>query len=259
MKNLILIPSVILSLILAALAGPIALASEAEVRLDVAPIKPTDVLSLQSGARTFANYCLNCHSASLMRWNRLMDLGLTEAQIKDNLMFSGEKVGEPMNSAMTRNDAKAWFGTAPPDLSVIARSRGADWLYTYLRGFYRDPARPSGWNNAVFENVGMPHPMWQLQGERVRIEEVVKGEDGKAKQEGHGAAETKVRYATARPGSMSTVQYDETVRDLTNFLVYISEPEATARKQIGIIVLLFLFALWPLIWLLKREFWKDVH
>jgi ubiquinol-cytochrome c reductase cytochrome c1 subunit len=243
----------------ALLGSPAAMASEGGVRLDTAPINQADVISLQSGARTFANYCLNCHSASLMRWNRLMELGLTESQIKDNLMFSGDKVGELMNVAMSRKDAQQWFGAAPPDLSVIARARGADWLYSYLRGFYRDPARPTGWNNAVFENVGMPNPMWQLQGERVRVEHAAKGESAKGGEGGHGGAAKSVTYEMVRPGSLTPVQYDETVRDLVNFLVYLGEPAATSRKQIGIIVLLFLLALWPLVYLLKREFWKDVH
>ena len=246
-----------LSLIFAAavFAGPpAASASEAGPRLDTAPINQTDVASLQSGARTFANYCLNCHSASLMRWNRLMELGLTESQIKDNLMFASDKVGELMTVSMSRKDAKQAFGAAPPDLSVIARARGADWLYSYMRAFYRDPARPTGWNNAVFENVGMPNPLWQLQGERVRVEQSAKADAG----HDSGAAHKSFKYETVKPGSMTAVQYDETVRDLVNFLVYLGEPAATSRKQIGTLVLLFLLALWPLVYLLKREYWKDV-
>lgn len=239
----------------AALIATPAMASEG-VRLDPAPIDPTDVVSLQSGARSFANYCLNCHSASLMRWNRLMELGLNEAQITDNLIFDGSKVGDLMNVSMTKKDARKWFGAAPPDLSVIARARGADWLYSYLRGFYRDPARPTGWNNTVYENVGMPNPMWQLQGERVRVAHEAK--EGEVKG-GHGAPASTVKYEMVKPGSMTTVQYDQTVRDLVNFLVYMGEPAATSRKQIGIFVLLFLLALWPLVYFLKREFWKDVH
>jgi ubiquinol-cytochrome c reductase cytochrome c1 subunit len=241
----------------AALVAAPAMASEGGVRLDTAPIKPTDVVSLQSGARTFVNYCLNCHSASLMRWNRLMELGLNEAQITDNLIYDGSKVGDLMNVSMTKKDARKWFGAAPPDLSVIARARGADWLYTYLRGFYRDPARPTGWNNIVYENVGMPRPMWQMQGERVRVEPAAK--EGEGKEEGHGGHAKMVKYEMYKPGSQTTVQYDETVRDLVNFLVYIGEPAATSRKQIGIFVLLYLLALWPLVYFLKREFWKDVH
>jgi len=236
-------------------------ASEAGPRLDTAPINPTDVVSLQSGARTFANYCLNCHSASLMRWNRLMELGLSESQIKDNLMFASDKVGELMTVSFSRKEAKQAFGAAPPDLSVIARARGADWLYSYLRAFYRDPARPTGWNNAVFENVGMPNPLWQLQGERVRVEQAAKVEEGadKDRKDSHGAAHKTFKYEAVKPGALTPVQFDETVRDLVNFLVYLGEPAATSRKQIGTLVLLFLLALWPLVYLLKREYWKDVH
>ncbi len=238
------------------LASPAAMASEGGPRLDTAPIDQTDVLSLQRGARTFANYCLNCHSASLMRWNQLEELGLNASQISDNLIFTGAKIGDLMNVAMTAKDARKWFGAAPPDLSVIARARGADWLYSYLRGFYRDPARPTGWNNTVYENVGMPNPLWQLQGQRVRVEQPAKGGQGK---EGHGEAATKVSYEALKPGSLTPIQYDETVADLVNFLVYMGEPAATTRKQIGIFVLLYLLALLPLVYLLKREFWKDVH
>ena len=156
-------------------------ASEGELTLDRAPIDPLDVVSLQRGAHTFVNYCLNCHSASYMRYNRLRDLGLTEAQIRDNLVFTGVKVGDLMKTAMDPKDAKEWFGTAPPDLTVIARSRssgagpGSDWLYTYLRSFYRDASRPTGWNNVVYPNVAMPHVLWQLQGEQALKETQVQG------------------------------------------------------------------------------------
>src|SRR3954470_14680818 len=143
-----------------------AAASGPEVKLDHAPIHPTDKLSLQRGAHTFVNYCLSCHSSEYMRYNRLRDLGLTETQIMDNLVFTGQKVGELMTVAMKKKEAKQWFGVAPPDLSVIARSRGPDWLYTYLRTFYRDPKTVTGWNNAVFPNVDMPHVLWTLQGQR---------------------------------------------------------------------------------------------
>jgi len=247
----------VLSVSSAALLSPAARAAEAGIRLDTAPIKPTDVVSLQAGARTFANYCLNCHSASLMRWNRLQELGLSESQIKDNLMFGTDKVGDLMTVAMTKKEARQWFGAAPPDLSVIARARGADWLYTYLRSFYRDPARPSGWNNAIYENVAMPNPLWQMQGERVRVEQAAPRtavEGG-----GHGVAAKIAKYETVRPGTLSPVQFDETVRDLVNFLVYLGEPAAITRRQIGVFALLYLLALWPLAWLLKREYWKDVH
>jgi ubiquinol-cytochrome c reductase cytochrome c1 subunit len=267
MKKLIDIPAVVLLALAALLAAPAtllvspaAMASEGGVRLDTAPINQTDVISLQRGARTFVNYCLNCHSASLMRWNRLTDLGLNESQIEDNLIFTGAKVGDLMDVAFRKKDARKWFGVPPPDLSVIARARGADWLYTYLRGFYRDPARPTGWNNTVFENVGMPNPLWQLQGQRVRVvEQAAKGEAGKEGKEGEGGATGAVKYEMAVPGSLTPLQFDETVGDLVNFLVYMGEPAATTRKQIGIFVLLYLLAMWPLVYMLKREFWKDVH
>jgi ubiquinol-cytochrome c reductase cytochrome c1 subunit len=199
------------------------LAAAAAQPLDRAPIEPRDLASLQAGARTFVNYCLNCHGAQYMRYNRLGDLGLTEAQIRDNLMFAAEKVGETMTVAMTVKDGKAWFGVPPPDLSVIARSRGADWLYTYLRTFYRDEKTPSGWNNKVFPNVAMPHALWQLQQEQ------------------------------------SVVQYDRTVRDLVNFLVYLGEPAALQRKSIGIVVLFVLGVLFVFAYAMKKAFWKDVR
>jgi len=202
----------------------VALAAEAGYRLDRAPIDPKDLVSLQAGARTFVNYCLNCHGAQYMRYNRLGDLGLTEAQIRDNLMFAAEKVGETMTVAMTVKDGKAWFGVPPPDLSVIARARGADWLYTYLRTFYRDENTPSGWNNKVFPNVAMPHALWKVQ------------ED-----------------------AASPVAYDRTVRDLVNFLVYLGEPAALQRKSIGIVVLFVLGVLFVFAYAMKKAFWKDVR
>jgi len=149
------------------LAAPVAAlaAGGHSVPLDKAPVNLSDNESLQRGARMFVNYCLNCHSAGYMRYSRLQDIGLTEDQIKENLMFATEKPGETMEIAMAKRDAKTWFGATPPDLTVISRSRGADWLYTYLRTFYRDDSRPTGWNNLVFDKVGMPHVMWDLQGE----------------------------------------------------------------------------------------------
>jgi ubiquinol-cytochrome c reductase cytochrome c1 subunit len=199
------------------------LAAGAGHPLDAAPIEPRDLASLQSGARTFVNYCLGCHGAQYMRYNRLTDLGLTEAQIRDNLMFSAEKVGETMKIAMTVKDGKAWFGVPPPDLSVVARSRGADWLYTYLRTFYRDDKTASGWNNKVFPNAAMPHALWKVQ------------------------------------AGGSTVQYDTVVRDLVNFLVYVGEPSAQSRKSIGIVVLFVLGGLFMLAYAMKQAFWKDIR
>ena len=241
-----------------ALSSQSAAASES-IRLDPARIDTRDVASLQAGVRTFVNYCLSCHSASLMRYSRLQDIGLTEQQIKDNLLFSADKVGEMMNVAMSKKDGKDWFGVAPPDLSVIARARGADWLYTYLRGFYRDPSTTTGWNNLAFDRVAMPHVLWSLQGERVRTEVTLKDPSGKDLGDGHGGVRKVVKLETVTPGSMSTLEYDILARDLVNFLVWVAEPNQILRKQVGFWVLLVLGILIMLTWLLKKEYWKDVH
>ena len=228
-----------------------AAASEAGYRIERAPIDRTDLVSLQSGARTFVNYCLNCHGAAYMRYNRLTDLGLTEAQIRDNLMFASDKVGETMKVALSAKDGKQWFGTPPPDLTVIARSRGADWLYTYLRTFHRDPKAASGWNNAVFPSVSMPHVLWTLQGEKAL--EIVEAKDG----EGHG--HTEYKWSTISEGRQSAVQYDATVRDLVNYLVYMGEPSGTKRRLIGAAVLFALAVLFVFAYAMKVQFWKDVR
>jgi len=233
-------------------------ASEAEIRLEAAPIDVRDSASLQAGARTFVNYCLNCHSASLMRYNRLVDIGLTEQQIKDNLMFTADKVGEMMNIAMTKKDAADWFGPAP-DLSLIARSRGPDWLWNYFRGFYRDPNSPTGWNNTVFLGVGMPHVLWQLQGDRVLIEEVSRDVAGQPAKDSHGNVIKSVRFETVRRGALSSVEYDTVVRDLVSFMTWMAEPNQVLRKQTGIWVIFFLAILVALSYALYKEFWKDVH
>jgi ubiquinol-cytochrome c reductase cytochrome c1 subunit len=226
-------------------------ASGEDVHLDKAPISATNQASLQRGAKVFVNYCLNCHGASAMRYNRLKDIGLTDEQIKANLLFAGEKVGETMQVGMKSNDAKAWFGAQPPDLSVIARSRTPDWLYTYLRSFYRDDTRPTGWNNTVFPNVGMPHALWELQGEQHL--KVAAGKDAP------GNAAESHELVLAKPGKMSPAEYDAMVADLVNYLAFMAEPAKVKRLQLGVVVLfalgiLFLFAL-----ALKKEFWKDVH
>ena len=239
-------------LLAALLFAPAALfAAEANYPLDRAPIEPRDLVSLQSGARTFVNYCLNCHGAQYMRYNRLTELGLTEDQIRDNLMFPVDKVGETMKVALSVKDGKAWWGVPPPDLSVIARVRGADWLYTYLRTFYRDEKTPTGWNNAVFPNVAMPHALWRLQGQR-RYEVVAH-----ADQAGNVSVERK--WSQLTPGTQNTVEYDRTVRDLVNFLVYVGEPAAQSRKAIGIVVLFVLGVLFVFAYAMKSAFWKDVR
>lgn len=228
----------------------VAIASGDELQLDRANIDSRDAISIQRGARVFVNYCLNCHAASAMRYNRLTDLGLTEQQIKENLMFTADKVGDPMTISAGRKDQRQWFGVEPPDLSVVARSRGTDWLYTFLRTFYRDEKRPSGWNNLAFPNVGMPHALWQLQGSQVLKTE-------SEEHDGHKVEHKKL--VPERPGSLSALEYDKLTRDLVNFLSYMGEPEKTKRLQIGIVVLLFLLLLLVPAWLLKREYWKDVH
>jgi ubiquinol-cytochrome c reductase cytochrome c1 subunit len=225
-------------------------AAGGDILLDRANVDSADVVSIQRGAQVFVNYCLNCHSATAMRYNRLMDLGLNEQQIKDNLLFAGEKVGDPMSIAAGRKDQREWFGVEPPDLSVIARSRGVNWLYTYMRSFYRDPARVTGWNNLAFANVGMPHVLWQLQGTQVLKSEI-------EERGGHRAEHKKL--ALESPGALSPLEYDQLVRDLVNYLSFMGEPAKTRRVQIGIVVLFFLSLLLVLSWLLKTEYWKDVH
>jgi ubiquinol-cytochrome c reductase cytochrome c1 subunit len=226
------------------------LAAEGGYRLDKSPHDPRDLASLQAGAKTFVNYCLGCHGAQYQRYNRLEDIGLTEAQIRDNLMFTADKVGETMRASFTTKEGKQWFGVAPPDLSLIARSRGPDWLYTYMRTFYRDPKSATGWNNLVFPNVGMPHALWQLQGERGL--ELVQGKDLA------GHARTEYRWTQVTPGALNANDYDVAVRDLVNFLTYVGEPSGLARKSVGILVLFVLGIVFIFAYLLKKAFWKDV-
>jgi ubiquinol-cytochrome c reductase cytochrome c1 subunit len=260
-----------------ALAAPLACAAEEAVRLDAAPIDPRDVASLQAGARSFVNYCLNCHSAGMMRYHKLQDLGISEQQVKDNLLFTADKIGELMNVSMTRKDAKEWFGAAPPDLSVIARARGPDWLYTYMRSFYRDPESATGWNNMVFERVAMPHVLWTLSGQQVQVERKFRSREQaeaigrqqknawkidvltpeQAGKDGERYVLRTIRTETA--GSLSQLDYDVLVRDLVNFMTWMAEPNQVTRKQVGYIVLLVLLALLVLTYLLYKEFWKDVH
>ncbi|MBC7756479.1 MAG: cytochrome c1 [Bdellovibrio sp.] len=229
MKNLLI------SLLLLPL---IALANEGAIGV-TAPIDATDYASLQRGAKAFVNNCLNCHSANYMRYNRLKDIGLTEAQIKDNLLFAGEKVGDTMSVAMSPKDAKKWFGVAPPDLSVEVRARGADWVYAYLRGFYRDSTTATGWNNTVYDKVAMPHVLYELQGEQVMNHETHKLE-------------------LAKPGKLSPSEYNDYVADLTNFMAYMAEPGKQQRQHLGWYALLFLGVLLVLVKKIKNAYWKDI-
>jgi ubiquinol-cytochrome c reductase cytochrome c1 subunit len=267
-----IVRSIAALLTMAALAAS-SLAAEGPATLDRSGVDVRDAASLQAGARSFINYCLNCHSASMMRYSRLRDIGLTEDQIKDNLVFTGDKVGDMMNVGMTRKDAKEWFGAAPPDLSVIARSRGPDWLYTYLRTFYRDSATATGWNNLIFDRVAMPHVLWTLQGQPVLdVREFKTEHEAEAakiqsrryallSEDGEGQAKRYVLRTTRieTPGELSPAQYDTLVHDLVTFLAWTAEPAQQTRKEIGIVVLLGLSVLLVFSWLLYKSYWKDVH
>ena len=226
-------------------------------RLNRAPDLMTDQAALQSGAKLFVNYCLNCHGASSMRYSRLADLGLTEDQIKKNLLFTSDKVGDLMRVAMTSKDAKDWFGAAPPDLSVIARAKsgeqgsGADYVYSYLRTYYRDETRPTGWNNLAYPNTAMPNPLWGLQGLRDVVYVDKKGEDGKPVHEFE-------KFAEVTPGTMTPLQFDRAAADLTAFLSWMAEPAQETRKRIGVWVLLFLGVTFVLVWRLNASYWKEI-
>lgn len=279
-------------LLIALLLAPVLAFANSELHLDKAPDKTGDKAALQHGAKLFVNYCLSCHSASYMRYNRLQDIGLTEQQIKDNLLFTAEKTGETMRVAMQRADGITFFGAAPPDLTVIARARasesgsGADWLYTYLRTFYPDASRPSGWNNIAFPSVGMPHVLWELQGARsLTVEETRAVSDSKdaAKVVGYEKvvtkydtdgvrtvevekldgmahhAETEYKWGESKGGTLKPAEYDSAVADLVSFLVYIGEPVGSYRRHLGWIVLAVLGVLFVFAYALKREYWKDVH
>jgi ubiquinol-cytochrome c reductase cytochrome c1 subunit len=247
-------------LALMGLVGPVA-ANEGGPAWDKFPReRMTDLAALQSGAQLFVNYCLNCHSAGYMRFNRLRDIGLTEEQIKKNLLFTTEKVGETMKVALDPKQAKDWFGGVPPDLTVIARSRadaakgsGADYLYTYLRSYYRDPSKATGWNNLVFPNVGMPHVLWELQGQRsARFVEV---------KDAHDASKTEHRfdgYQTISNGKLDAREYDEAVADLVAYLQWMGEPSQGQRVRVGVWVFLFLGLFTIVAWRLNASYWKDI-
>ena len=243
----------IAALILCVFSGAALAAGGVGVKLEEANIDRTDTASLQRGAKLFVNYCLSCHSAAFQRFNRVgKDLSLSDEQLKENLMFSAEKVGELMTVSMPKQDAEVWFGTGVPDLSLVARSRGVDWLYTYLLSFYEDPSRPLGVNNLVFRDVGMPHVLWELQGlQRLKHEEGEHGEGGSSKHE--------PGFELVREGSMSEVEYRRAVRDLVNFLDYLGEPAKLERERLGFWVLAFLVLLFAVTYAMKKEYWKDVH
>jgi ubiquinol-cytochrome c reductase cytochrome c1 subunit len=230
-----------------------AYASSDNYFVDEVDIDLGDQPSLQNGAKLFVNYCLSCHSAAFMRYNRMAeDLGIPEKVVQENMMFAGDKIGGLMETTMPEEDARQWFGVAPPDLSLTARLRGPDWLYSYLRKFYLDLDSPSGWNNLVFENVAMPHALYELQG---RQRAVFKTETDDAGRE-HQVFD---KFEVVTAGKMSVEEYDLASRDLTRFLVYLAEPAKLVRGQVGVWVLLFLIVLGVLSYFLKKEYWRDIH
>jgi ubiquinol-cytochrome c reductase cytochrome c1 subunit len=233
-----------------------ALASGGGIAWDKAPNNTNDMAALQNGAKMFVNYCLSCHSAAFMRYNRLTDIGLTEEQIKGNLLLTNAKIGDTMKAAIDPQQAKEWFGGNPPDLTVIARSRagsggsGADYLYTYLRTFYRDENKPTGWNNLAFPNVAMPHVLWELQGERRPIFEEIN-------QHGHEVQVVK-GWEQVKPGLMTPLQFDQSIGDLVGYLQWMGEPAQNTRVRVGVWVLLFLGVFTVFAWRLNAAYWKDI-
>ena len=236
------------------LAG--AQANEGGMVWDKAPNKTNELGSLQNGAKLFVNYCLNCHSAAFMRFNRLKDIGLTDQQIKDNLLFTTDRVGDTMKAAIDPKQAKDWFGGNPPDLTLIARSRsgaggsGADYLYTYLRTYYRDDSKATGWNNLAYPNVAMPNVLWELQGQRSPVYE-------EREEHAHKVSVFK-GWQQVKPGTMTPLQYDQAIGDLVGYLQWMAEPAQNTRVRIGVWVLLFLLILTFAAWRLNASFWKDV-
>ncbi|MCQ9329297.1 cytochrome c1 [Pelistega suis] len=274
-------------LMVASLGGGSAVAAGGGHPWDVAPVPVTDKAALQNGAKLFVNYCMNCHSASLLRYNNLTQIGLTENQIVENLLFTGQKVGDKMSIAMKPHDAKLWFGAAPPDLSLMARAKaenlgqpGTDYIYTYLRTFYRDKSRDLGWNNLVFPNAGMPNPLWERQGPvEVTFTDVHEVEKDGAKQwhetitkvdadgyksvvsdkvladfKGHASSHAQIEYLDKE----KQAQFDKDMADLTAFMGWMAEPQQEFRKTLGVWVLLFLSIFFVVIWQLNKSYWKHV-
>lgn len=220
-----------------------------DANLDKANVDLNDTASLQRGARIFVNFCLSCHSASYMRYQRMADdLGIPVDVVERDMMFAGDKIGDLMITTMSRDDARDWFGVAPPDLSLTARSRGADYIYTYMRSFYLDEDSPSGWNNTLFPNVAMPHAMYEWQGNQRAY--FVTDEDGN---------EVFDRFELEKQARLTPDEYDAAMRDLTNFMVYLAEPAKLVRYKIGFWVTIFLLLMVGLTYALKKEYWRDVH
>ncbi len=232
------------------------MAAGGSIPLDKAPQRTNDMAALQNGAKLFVNYCLSCHSAAFMRYNRLRDIGLNDKQIADNLTFTTDKIGDTMKASIDPRQAKQWFGVNPPDLTLIARSRsskagtGADYVYTLLRTYYRDDTKPTGWNNLAFPNIGMPNPLWELQGEQRPVVEKVMS---------HGHEVERVKgWEPVKAGTLSAAEYDRNVGDLVAYLQWMAEPAQNSRVRIGVWVMLFLAAFTVVAWRLNAAFWKDI-
>lgn len=281
----------LIALLIVSLVPGLALAASGNVHLDKANIDLENKASLQRGAKFYANYCMGCHATGFHRYNRMAkDLGMPEAMVQKNLIFTADfsknpqgeptKIGSLMTNAMPKDKAKAWFGTPPPDLTLVARVRGTDWLYTYLRSFYLDGSRPFGVNNTVFKNVGMPHVLWELQGwqepvfkyevmhdghavadfeSKAEAEHYVSEHGGDAEKAALKVHETLAGLKLVKQGTQTPEEYERTVRDLVNYLAYMGEPVQLERKALGVWVLLFLVILFVLAYYLKKEYWKDVH
>lgn len=247
---------ILLGLMLSLGLSGAALAAGPSIPYDQAPKRTNDMAALQNGAKLFVNYCLNCHSAAFMRYNRLRDIGLNDKQIAENLTFTTDKIGDTMKANISPADAKAWFGKVPPDLTLVARSRssragpGSDYLYTLLRTYYRDETKPTGWNNKAFPNIGMPNPLWQLQGEQAPVYEKVMS---------HGQEVQVLKgWTQTKPGTMTPAEYDQAVGDLVAYLQWMSEPAQNSRVRIGVWVMIFLAAFTVVAWRLNAVFWKDI-
>ncbi|MDE2276347.1 MAG: cytochrome c1 [Burkholderiales bacterium] len=242
-----------------ALAGPLTAQAEGYAWDKFPEERLTDMAALQRGAKLFVNYCMNCHAASYMRFNRMHDIGLTDKEIKDNLIFTGAKVGDTMTIAMDPKDGKDWFGNTPPDLSLITRSRaepgkgsGADYVYTYLRTFYRDPSRATGWNNAAFPNVAMPNVLWELQGQQKAVFEEEKSPEG-------GEPVQVIKgFEPITQGTMTPAQFNSAVADLVAYLQWMGEPAQNTRVRLGVWVLIYLFVFTLIAWRLNAAYWRDV-
>lgn len=270
MKNLTIVKSTAIALLLVSMltTGSVFAAGGHGAAVDKVHMNMSDKASLQNGAKLFVNYCLSCHSAQYSRYNRVAeDLEIPLWQLKENLMFTTEKEGDLMITTMPAEDSKRWFGVTPPDLSLVARVRNPDWIYTYLRAFYLDESSPSGWNNSLFDNVAMPHAMYELQG----VQRLV----GKVKKDEHSAVDAHASSSSVlndgqkvvgdaifeleHPGKLSPAEFDKSMADLTAFLAYMGEPAQLQRKTIGVFTLAFLIILMLLCIVLKAEYWRDIH